>query len=462
MEAIGLRELAAWCGADAASCPDVPVTEVSRNTKTLSPGALFVPLRGMRADGHDYIPQAAQAGAAAALCDRADIRAEIPLLRVENTLAAAQAMAARYRARFSVPVIGVTGSAGKTTTVAMIAAVLRKKYRILTSPPEDNGQIGLTFGVFALERRHDAAVWEMGMSQYGELSRLSRMTRPCIGVINGIGTAHIEFFGDREHILKAKLELLDGMTEGSPLILNADDDLLWGLRGKLPYAVTWYGVENPEADVNGEIVSSGTDAQTLRIRMDGAVFERTLPAVGKHNAANALAAAAAARAMGMRPDEISFEGFESVGGRQNIVRRHGVTVMEDWYNASPEAVQASLGVLGTLASGEGRRYACLGCMRELGAASEALHRRCGEAAARSADFLFVYGEGAEGYLEGARAAGMREDAMAMFPTHEALARTLYERIRPGDAVLFKGSHFFTHMERCMEQFYAMLDENPKK
>ncbi|MEA4823479.1 MAG: UDP-N-acetylmuramoyl-tripeptide--D-alanyl-D-alanine ligase [Clostridiaceae bacterium] len=458
-----MRDIAAWCGAEAdGTLPDVMVTEVSRNTKTLRRGALFVPLRGACADGHDYIDKAAEAGAAAALCDRRDVTARIPLLQVENTLSAAQVMAARYRERFTTPVIGVTGSAGKTTTVAMIAAVLRKKNRLITTPAEDNGQIGLTFGVFNLEHTHDAAVWEMGMSQYGELSRLSRMTRPDIGVINGIGNAHIEFFGSRENILKAKLELLDGMREGAKLILNGDDDLLWGLRGKLSYNVTYYGLTNPDADIRGEVIYADTAFQTLRIRFGDGTVERVLPAIGAHNARNALAAVAVGRAMGMTADEIAFEGFESVSGRQNIVKKYGLTVMEDWYNASPEAVCASLDVLATLAGENGRRYACLGCMRELGESSAALHRLCGETAARDADFLYVYGEGAEGYLEGAKDAGMSEDAMAMFSTHEELARALYTRIRPGDAALFKGSHHFTHMELCMARFYALMEEYQKK
>ena len=457
MEPIKLKTAAEWAGAaDTAALPDTALTDIGRNTKTLRPGGLFVPLKGAKADGHTYIPQAEAAGAAAALCSRDDIHAGIPLLHVADTLAASQAMAAAYRTMLGKPVIGVTGSAGKTTTVAMIRAVLEKKLSVASTPPDDNGQIGLTFGIFDLERRHDAAVWEMGMSQYGELSRLSRMARPDIAVINGIGTAHIEFFGSRGNILRAKLEITDGMDGGSTLVLNGDDDLLRGLHG-LRQKVIYYGLEDPDARVKGEILHTDANGQTLRVRFpSGAVIERFLPAAGRHNASNALAAAAVGFLMGLTPEEIAFDGFQGVAGRLGIAEKFGLTVMEDWYNASPEAVQASLEVLRTLAKPGGRRFAVLGCMRELGDSSPALHRLCGEKAAACADFLWVYGEGAEAYLEGAKAAGMDPDACRMFDTHDALAAALHDAVRPGDALLFKGAHHFTHMEYCMEKFYALM------
>ena len=458
MEPITLKTAALWAGAaDADALPDTAVTDITRNTKTLIPGALFVPLKGAKADGHTYIPAAEAAGACAALCARDDVRAGIPLLRVPDTLTAAQKLAAGYRTRMGKPVIGVTGSAGKTTTAAMIRCVLERKLSVVTTPPDDNGQIGLTFGVFALEKRHDAAVWEMGMSQYGELSRLSRMARPDIAVINGIGTAHIEFFGSRENILKAKLEITDGMGEKGILVLNGDDDLLRGLSG-LPLRVLYYGLDDEKADVRGEILRADGLTQTLRITFPGgAVIERVLPAAGRHNASNALAAAAVGALMGLEPAQIAFDGFEGVGGRQNIVEKYGLTVMEDWYNASPEAVQAALSVLAGLAKPGGRRYAVLGCMKELGDSSPALHRLCGERAAACADVLWVYGEGAEAYLEGAEAAGMPAEACALFDSHDALAAALKSAVRPGDALLFKGAHHATHMEYCMQKFYALME-----
>ena len=456
MEPIKLKTAAEWAGADPAPLPDATITEITRNTRTLQPGALFVPLKGAKADGHAYIGAAEAAGAAAALCSRADVTAGIPLVKVADTLAAAQKLAANYRTWLAKPVIGVTGSAGKTTTAALIRAVLEKRLKIAATSPDDNGQIGLTFGIFDLERGHDAAVWEMGMSQYGELSRLSHMARPDIAVINGIGTAHIEFFGCRENILKAKLEILDGMTPQGTLVLNGDDDLLRGLHD-LPQRVIYYGLDDPRADVKGEILSAEGGRQTLRITFaDGAAVERVLPAAGRHNASNALAAAAVGRLMGLAPEEIGFDSFRGVLGRQNIVEKFGLMVMEDWYNASPEAVQASLEVLRTLGGPGGRRFAVLGCMKELGDRSEALHRLCGEKAAACADFLWVYGDGAEGYLDGALAAGMDPAKARKFDTHDALAAALRDAVRPGDALLFKGAHHATHMEYCMEKFYALM------
>lgn len=456
MEPIGLRELAELCGAVSdRTLPDISVTQVTNNTRVVIPGAVFVPLKGMHADGHDFIADAAARGAAAALCSREDVTADIPLLRVPDTLKAAQTLAAAYRRRFSLPVIGVTGSAGKTTTVAMTCAALGSM-RPLRTADADNGQIGMTFTLFNLDASYGCAVLEMGMSLPGELARLSEMGRPDIAVINGIGTAHIEFFGTREKIRDAKLEILSGMPEDGILIFNGDDPLLWDLKGALPRKTLFYAQHNPAADFLAACES--TDGVSVLQFTKPFTKSMTLHAVGSHYCSDALAAVAAAYTMGAAPDAIAegLNAFESVPGRQRIVEKCGVTVMEDWYNASPEAVQASLGVLSALAP-VGKRFAALGCMRELGDASLELHRACGEYAAKCCDYLFVYGDGAEGYLEGAENAGMPCDRRVLFTSHDALVRRLYELCTPGSAVLFKGSHHFTHMERAMEAFYALLE-----
>ena len=205
MTGVPLSRIAAWAGG---ICPpgseSVLIDEICKDSRLARPGSLFVPLSGARFDGHDFIPSAAANGASAALCAKPGLTAEIPLISVADALTACQAIAAGWRGCFSPRVVGITGSVGKTTTARMTAAVLSSRYRLLTTEEDSNGQIGLPFALFRLGPEHEAAVLEMGMSQPGEMTRLTRMARPDAAVINSIGTAHIEFFGTREKICEAK------------------------------------------------------------------------------------------------------------------------------------------------------------------------------------------------------------------------------------------------------------------
>ncbi len=451
---VSLAQIASWAGS---TCPAgyerVMIKDVCKDSRAARPGSLFVPLPGTRFDGHDFLASAAAGGASAALCARDDAAAGIPLLRVRDVLSACQAVAAGYRGLFSPRVVGITGSVGKTTTALMTAAVLRSRYRLLTTEEDSNGQIGLPFALFRLEPGHEAAVLEMGMSQPGELTRLTRMARPDIAVINAIGTAHIEFFGSRENICKAKLEILNGLAPGGRLVLNGDEPLLWERRGTLGFETLYYGLRNPEADLCAEIVEEKDGATVFTVRYHGASRRVRLPAVGWHNVSNALAAVLAGVCAGMDfpSAAAAVEHYAPARGRQNIYTAGGVTIINDSYNASPEAVCASLGVLKSLPAG--RRFAVLGGMLELGDYAQEGHERCGRCAAASSDFLFTYD--GDAYLDGARAAGMDAAHAAAYPTHDALVRRLLEEVKPGDAVLFKGSHGM-HMDAALALFQKEL------
>lgn len=459
---IPLSQIAFWAGC---TCPagyeHVMINTVCKDSRAACPGSLFVPLPGTRFDGHDFLAAAVSGGASAALCAREEIQIDtIPLLRVKDVLTAYQAIAAGYRSLFSPCVVGITGSVGKTTTALMTAAVMGSRYRhILKTEEDSNGQIGLPFALFRLMPEHEAAILEMGMSQPGELSRLTRMSRPDIAVINAIGTAHIEFFGTRENICKAKLEILQGLRPGGYAVFNGDEPLLWEQRNRRDFQMRYYGLHNPQADLRAEIVGVESGATLFDAYFDGRVQRVRLPAVGEHNVSNALAAILTGICAGIEFSEaaVALEGYMPARGRQNICTAGGITIIDDCYNASPESVCASLTVLKSLPAM--RRFAVLGGMLELGVYAEEGHRRCGRCAAQCAEFLFTYG--GDAYVDGARDAGMDEAHAVAYPTHEALAQRLVQEVKPGDAVLFKGSHGM-HMDTVLQIFRRAVSCEVKK
>lgn len=451
---VSLAEIASWAGSVCpVGCERVMINDICKDSRTARPGSLFIPLPGTRFDGHDFLPAAAASGASAALCARNDLTLDLPLLRVQDVLSAYQSIAAGYRARFSPRVVGITGSVGKTTTALMTAAVLGSHFKLLKTEEDSNGQIGLPFALFRLLPEHEAAVLEMGMSQPGELTRLTRMARPDVAVINSIGTAHIEFFGTRENICKAKLEILEGLRPGGRIVLNGDEPLLWEKRGTLDVETFYYGLHNPDVDLRAQIVDTDVGTTVFDACFDGQTQRVRLPAVGEHNVSNALAAILAGICSGISFADASaaLERYTPARGRQNIYTTGGITVINDCYNASPEAVCASLAVLKGIPAAQ--RFAVLGGMLELGDYAKEGHARCGHCAAQCADYLYTYN--GEAYLEGAHAAGMDDAHAAAYSTHEALVRQLLEKIKPGDAVLFKGSHGL-HMDAALALFEKEL------
>ncbi len=454
MEKLTLLQIADFIGT---ACPkgseDLPIYTLCRDSRKAETGSLFVPLPGPRLNGHDFIEQAAKNGASATLTEHPGPYT-IPALHVADVLNACQAIAAGYKARFpGLKTIGITGSAGKTTTTKMTVCVLGQKYRILTTAEDGNGQQGLTFTLFGLDPTIELAVLEMGMSLPGEMGRLSRMARPDVAVINGIGRAHIEFFGSRENILKAKLEILEGMSGNGRLVLNGDDDLLWALRGKLAQKIFYYGMKNPNCDLTAQMLSSNAESCVFSVSYAGQHVQAELPAAGTHNVLDALAAVSVGLLfdVGLEDACAALAGFVPAKGRENIYRKNGFTVLDDCYNASPEALTASLCVMAGLEGG--RHIACLGDMFELGADSAQAHAECGRVAAEKCDFLLACGEQARYYMEGACSAGMPASHMALFSDRMDAAAYLRTLARPGDVILFKGSHG-AHIEQILSAFFA--------
>ena len=419
---------------------DVTVTGVSTDTRTIAPGMLFVAIRGESFDGNDYIGAAAEKGAAAAITDRAEGADDysIPVILVEDTRAAQLALAHHHREKFPLKLVGVTGSVGKTSTKDMVYAVLSAKYPTLRTEGNFNNDIGLPRTLFRLNENYGAAVIEMGMSDLGEISVLSKAAAPDICIITNIGWCHIENLRTRENILKAKLEILDGASGSAPLILNGDDEYLKNvdIPGR---RIVRYG-RGDNCEVRAEDILQTAEGQQFTLVYNGNRYPAKLPVVGEHHVMNALAAFAAGIEAGMTAEEIvpAFLRYEASGMRQRIEKRGergDITVILDCYNASPTSMESSLSVLGGMECA-GRKCAVLGDMLELGEMSAQLHAGVADYIMKNADCAFLYG------AEMANCRSRLEQAG--FEVHHstdkaALTAELLKWLRPGDIALFKGS-----------------------
>lgn len=448
MEKLQLSEIAAAVGGTASF--EAEVNDICTDTRKLETGCLFLALRGANFDGHQFVQKAISDGAVAAVTDHPI--ADFPCIVVPDTGTALLQIAAYYRRKFSPILVGVTGSVGKTTTKEMIALVLSAAFETLKTQGNLNNEIGLPKMLLHLAPKHKAAVIEMGMSHFGEIHRLSCATQPTIGVITNIGFSHIENLGSQEGILKAKMEILDGMEPDAPLVLNVDDPHLAPFVEQLDRPVYTYGLETKTADVTAEDVQEGDNETTFTIvTKDGRTFPTVLPCVGMHNVMNALAAFCVGRICSIAPDVIckALADYQPIPFRQNIEQRGPYTVIVDCYNASPDSMRAALYVLRQM-KGEGRRVAVLGDMLELGKLSPKLHSMVGDMATAShLDQLFCYGKESIAIARAAAAAGT-----SVFHTEDQieLCSAIRAYLRPGDVLLFKASRGM-HLEDCMEEIF---------
>ncbi|MDN5346810.1 MAG: UDP-N-acetylmuramoyl-tripeptide--D-alanyl-D-alanine ligase [Clostridia bacterium] len=415
---------------------------ISTDTRTLKPGEVFFALKGPRFDGHDFLEIAAARGAAAAVISRRPEGAAPPaLVLVPDTLQALQSLAAWYRGRFNLPVIGVTGSSGKTTTKDLIAAVLGRFGPVLKTPGNFNNEIGLPLTLLQLDKGYRVAVLEMAMRAPGEIAALCRLARPDIGVITNIGAAHLGRLGSKEAIARAKGELLAALPRTGLAVLNADDAWCRRLALSSPARVIFYGF-SPEAEVRVRDVaaSAGRDSK-FGLEVGGRLWEVALPMPGRHNVLNAAAALAVAWGLGLDLDEAipGLKEWPAEDLRQNFIAGpNGSLIFNDAYNANPDSMLAALRVLSEL-QGE-RRLAVLGDMLELGPEAARLHFEVGEAAAGlGLAYLITVGSLARELASGARAGGMPAERIACFDDHREAAARLRELLRPGDVVLVKGS-----------------------
>ena len=420
---------------------DASVARVDTDSRTIHPGALFIPLVGERFDGHAYINAALEGGAAGCLTarEREAYRADKFYVKVANTQRALRDLAAWYKSRFHIPFVAVTGSVGKTTAKDMIAAVLGVKYNVLKTEGNFNNNVGLPLTLLRLDRSHEVAVLEMGMDRLGEIDYLAGTVKPDVGVITNIGDAHIERLGSRENIFRAKCELLPHIREGGLLILNGDDPMLASLRGKAPVPAVFCGRgEGSEyrAEVLGGDGLSSIDCRLVTPGMDRRV---KIPALGEHMIYPALFAAAAGERFGLTPEEIAqgLVRFVPTRMRMNISRcGDGITILDDTYNANPQSMRAAISVLAD--SHSTWKAAVLGDMFELGPFAPALHHEVGECLGKAGIQLLV----AVGELSEHIAAGARESGVPMVwhcADKAAAEEALRQVVRPDCTILVKAS-----------------------
>ncbi len=411
---------------------DAEITSVSTDTRTLKPGALFVAVDGERFQGSDFVADAERAGAAAVLTHQPHSSA-LPGLVVENTTAALGQLAGHWRARFDIPVIGVTGSNGKTTVKEMIGAILAESGAVHVSPGNFNNHIGVPLTLLGLREHHQFAVIEMGMNHPGEIDYLSRLVSPTTALITNAALAHLEGLGSLAGVVRAKAEIFHGLRAGGTAVINADDRFMayWAARVKEFQTIT-FGLKN-RARVSGE-VTGDSEGQTVEIRLPDDVFEVRLNLLGRHNASNALAAASVAWACGRSPDEIraGLQRVEAQPGRLQVrAGARGATLIDDTYNANPTSLKAAIRAL---AAREGRKALILGDMAELGTRAEEFHAEAGREARKSGiDLLFTCGP-----LAGLAGEAFGEDARC-FDSSEDLIKAARTLLSPGLTVLIKGS-----------------------
>ncbi len=425
-------------------------TGIATDTRTLEGGEVFLALRGENFDGHQFVAKARDLGAIAAVVDR-DWQAEVanfPVLRVDDTLKAYQTIARWWRDRFSIPIVAVTGSVGKTTAKELIAAVLSTRGNVLKTQYNYNNEIGVPKTLLELSPSHNYAVIEMGMRGLGEIALLSQIARPTVAVITNTGTAHIGRLGSEDAIAQAKCELLAEMPADSIAILNHDSERL------IPTAALfWQGKTLTYGLEGGELCGELLDNDTISV--EG--MQLPLPLAGRHNAVNYLAALAVAKVLGI-DWEVLQQGL-SVQLPDGRARRYDlpedIVILDETYNAGLESMLAALRLLADTPGK--RRIAVLGTMKELGERAIEFHRQVGKAAQElKLDALFVFADFEEAAAMAAGAAGLslvQVEDMAAENSREDLARHLMDFVAPGDRILFKASHS-VGLNRVVEKFRA--------
>jgi UDP-N-acetylmuramoyl-tripeptide--D-alanyl-D-alanine ligase len=453
MNPLSLGQIAKFAGGSiSAGNPDATISRISTDSRTLQAGDLFVPLRGENFDGHKFVEQAAERGAAGAMVEKnwkGTTPKNFALIRVADTLVGYQTLAANYRASLPLKVIAITGSNGKTSTKDFVAATLAKKFRVTKTEGNFNNHVGLPQTMLAANAEDQIAVWEIGMNHPGEVAALAKLAAPDVAIVTNVGIAHIEFMGSREAIAEEKGALAEAIGESGSVILNADDPFSETIAKRTRAKIILAGIENGSVRA-GEVSQSATGSEFTIL--EGAHRCRAqLPVPGMHMVQNAILAVAAGRAFGLSLEECAL-GLASTPltkARLQIKEINGIQFIDDSYNANPDSMKAALRTLIEL-DADGRRIAVLGEMGELGAESESGHREVGEcAAALNVDELIAVGATGAAIAHAAQKAGLEKSVAVDSP--EEAAELLAESASPGDLILIKGSRS-ARMERVLEAF----------
>ena len=416
---------------------DMPVIGAVRDSNDVRSGNLFVCIQGARTDGHLFAKSAFQAGAACCLAEKELQEADGAYVIVPSTLEAIKTLAAYHRRQFAIPVVGITGSVGKTTTKELIAATLSAKFCVLKTEKNLNNELGVPLTLLSLNQNHEAAVIEMGISDFGEMSRLAQMVVPDIFVMTCIGYSHTKELGDLSGVLAAKTEAFEHMNYDGVAVLNGDDRLLRAYKSDIKKVL--FG-QNEYNDFRVENINiQGISSIAMDIVSSDGRFRAEIPAYGSHLAALAAAAAAVGRLLKLTDEEISagLSTYAHVEGRSNISVENGISIINDCYNATPDSVKAALTSLSQLPC---RRVAILGDMLNLGSFSDELHFEIGSfAAKRGVNLLLCHGEKALFIAEGFNAANANGGLAQHYVNFDDLLDAVPKKIKKGDAVLVKAS-----------------------
>ncbi len=446
MKHMSLHEIAAACGGTYHGDPsraDREVSDVVIDSRKAGKGSLFIAIKGARADGHTFIPQVMEKGALCSVSEQDLGDTDYPYIRVDSCAQALKDIAEHYRRSLDIKVVGISGSVGKTSTKEMIASVLSQRYSVLKTEGNFNNEIGLPLTVFNIREEHEVAVLEMGISDFGEMTRLAKIARPDICVITNIGVAHIETLGSRDGILKAKTEMFDYMAPKGAIILNGDDDKLRAFTPENGISPVYFGLD-PACPYHAEHIEScglkGTDAHFVT---PSGSFSAHISIPGDHMVYNALAATAVGYTLGMTDGEIAagIRANVPIAGRNNLIEGQHYTVIDDCYNANPASMRSSLDVL---AYADTRTVAVLGDMFELGDDSGKMHYSVGAHAARKGIDVLV----CIGALSSETARGARETASGTgspiqvfhYDTKSDFFRESEQILREKDTILVKASH----------------------
>jgi len=438
MYPITIQDIVAATGGEYRGRPEkltAAVTGVTHDSRAVTPGCLFVCIKGERADGHDFAPAAQQDGALCALAER-PLPEGCDHVLVPSVVDAFQELAAFYRSRLDIPVVGIIGSVGKTTTKEMTAAVLGRRFTVLKTPENLNNQLGVPVTLLSIGQEHTAAVIEMGISDFHEMTRLAYMVRPDVVVFTNIGYCHLEKLGDLNGVLKAKTEVFQFVSPDAVAVVNGDDAMLRGYD--FPVRCVTYGL-GADCDLRAENAENcGFDGLKCDICHNFDSYPVHIAAFGEHMLYAALAAAAVGDVFKLTPAEIAagIGDYRTIDGRANLIHTASLTVIDDCYNANPNSMSAALR---SLAGVDGRRVAILGDMKELEPSAEPLHRAVGELAGElGIDLLITIGTLAEHLNAGFRS--RCANPAYSFADQAALFEALPALLRKGDTVLVKASH----------------------
>ncbi|WP_346354583.1 UDP-N-acetylmuramoyl-tripeptide--D-alanyl-D-alanine ligase [Azotosporobacter soli] len=444
-----LQEVCEATGAYVNSDEEILFSGVCTDTRKIKQGDLYVALQGENFDGHQFAAEAAQKGAAGIIAAK-EITLDIPVFKVRDTLAALQALAKFHRLRFSIPVIAITGSNGKTTTKDMVAAALASSYHVLKTQGNFNNEIGLPLTLLQLTQEHQAAVVEMGMRGLGQIRELMRIACPTHGIVTNVGETHMELLGSLEAIAAAKGELVEDLPETATVFLNYDNEYVRQMDVLAKGKVVFYGCD-PASDVQalGNTYQNGRTRIDLRTREGN--WQLEIPVVGRHNVYNAMAAVAVAEALGVAKEKIAagLSSLELSAMRLHVERRGAFCIINDAYNASPMSMLAALDALKEVSIG--RRVAVLGDMLELGEVAAEAHARVGQYAVQSGvEVLIALGPWAK-HLAHAAKCDARSVVVYWTESPSEAKAFLRQTLQAGDTVLLKGSRGM-RMEQMMEVF----------